>query len=479
MGLWSTANIVASGQAYEGLCREYRLFGEYICDKLRQIYDEIDNIMDENLRLPQTCAQIKLVTQSLKLLIPELKSLLEQAEGITARQAESMLSIAGGGFDGFELHRTTADDCYDENDRCMRGQALDLRDYAQEARDYVNSLNIRIVGITSFAPFIALKSSISDDSHIVLLSSKIEQAMKQEYMKALERVRSLLSADDVKWFNKLLEMNTEVALNYIRLFEAVVLALPQDIDFPHERHYLEHMIQHMRNRVYAEDFIERLGEGREFTEEEVLLLGVILRLQKIESINLNRCIKEQYIAHVSPLADGLSLDGIPDHLVPLYMYPTQEMQDIFLTGRFWAPVASAALFAFAGMGDMSKNFTAAMNMPPTKPRADYIDVHRTAHEGGINISQKPTVSNERLQNIVNNLYKGQGGQNTVGNGTTMDAVRNEIKTGNPTNGRFHTQKLNESLTALQRRLRAGNLNAHDKAVINVLIEDIVKALSGR
>jgi len=99
--------------------------------------------------------------------------------------------------------------------------------------------------------------------------------------------------------------------------------------------------------------------------------------------------------------------------------------------------------------------------------------------GKIDINIKPNVSNEKLKNIVNDLYKGQGGKNTIGNGTTMDAVRNEIRTGLPTNGKFHTQKLNDYLNALQRRLRAGDLNAHDTSVVNSLIDDINKALSGQ
>ena len=61
----------------------------------------------------------------------------------------------------------------------------------------------------------------------------------------------------------------------------------------------------------------------------------------------------------------------------------------------------------------------------------------------------------------------------------MDAVRNEIKTGLPTNGKFHTQKLNDYLNALQRRLRAGDLNDYDKSVVNALIEDITNALNGK
>jgi hypothetical protein len=99
--------------------------------------------------------------------------------------------------------------------------------------------------------------------------------------------------------------------------------------------------------------------------------------------------------------------------------------------------------------------------------------------GKIDLNIKPNVSNEKLKNIINDLYKGQGGPNTIGNGTTMDAVRNELQTGLPTNGKFHTQKLNDYLNALQRRLRAGDLNDYDKSVVNSLMEDINKALNGK
>lgn len=96
----------------------------------------------------------------------------------------------------------------------------------------------------------------------------------------------------------------------------------------------------------------------------------------------------------------------------------------------------------------------------------------------VDINFKPSVANDKLKNIINDLYKGQGGPNTIGNGTTMDAVRNELQTGLPTNGRYHTQKLYDYLNALQRRLRAGDLNDYDRAVTNSLIEDILKALNG-
>jgi len=113
--------------------------------------------------------------------------------------------------------------------------------------------------------------------------------------------------------------------------------------------------------------------------------------------------------------------------------------------------------------------------------ASQVSSEASALEGGlkIDIDVKPTVTNEKLKNIVNDLYKGQGGANTIGNGTTMDAVRNEILTGQATNGKFHTSKLNDYVNALEKRLRAGDLNPNDEAVVKALLEDAKNALSGK
>ncbi|WP_313309767.1 MucBP domain-containing protein [Lactococcus taiwanensis] len=97
----------------------------------------------------------------------------------------------------------------------------------------------------------------------------------------------------------------------------------------------------------------------------------------------------------------------------------------------------------------------------------------------IDISVKPEVSNSKLQNIVQDLYKGQGGEGgsgTIGNGTTMDAVRNERVTGEPTYGKYHTEKLENYQRALEKRLRSGDLDSHDKSVAQALIRDIKDAL---
>jgi hypothetical protein len=74
----------------------------------------------------------------------------------------------------------------------------------------------------------------------------------------------------------------------------------------------------------------------------------------------------------------------------------------------------------------------------------------------------PVVSNTKLQNIVNDLYKGTTNPGRVGTGTTADAVRNELVTGLATGGKFHSEKaqiyingLNKVLKLVSRKLQIG------------------------
>lgn len=91
----------------------------------------------------------------------------------------------------------------------------------------------------------------------------------------------------------------------------------------------------------------------------------------------------------------------------------------------------------------------------------------------------PRVSNPKLQNIVSDLYKGTTNPSRVGTGTTADAVRNELLTGQATAGRFHIQKAEEYSRALQNWL-AHNPDAaySDRLVAQSLLDDLQAALAG-
>lgn len=85
----------------------------------------------------------------------------------------------------------------------------------------------------------------------------------------------------------------------------------------------------------------------------------------------------------------------------------------------------------------------------------------------------PVVESTKLQNLVKNLYKGTTNPNRIGNGTTMDAIRNEIATGASTNGRMHITKGQESLRGLDNWL-AKNPDGtyHDRLVAQSLADEL-------
>lgn len=89
---------------------------------------------------------------------------------------------------------------------------------------------------------------------------------------------------------------------------------------------------------------------------------------------------------------------------------------------------------------------------------------------------RPVVGSPRLQNILDNLYKGVDNPNRVGNGTTMDAIRNELATGQPTNGTWHLIKGAESAQGLTNWLaRNGSAAYGDRLAAQSVLDDLTSA----
>lgn len=105
-----------------------------------------------------------------------------------------------------------------------------------------------------------------------------------------------------------------------------------------------------------------------------------------------------------------------------------------------------------------------------QPAADATDA------GVSNVLATPEVVNAKLQNIVNDLYKGTINPNRVGTGTTADAVRSERETGLPTGGTFHFVKATQYSVALSKLLTNGDLNWYDQVVAQSLLNDLQDAL---
>ncbi|WP_327118882.1 hypothetical protein OHB12_11725 [Nocardia sp. NBC_01730] len=93
---------------------------------------------------------------------------------------------------------------------------------------------------------------------------------------------------------------------------------------------------------------------------------------------------------------------------------------------------------------------------------------------------KPTVNDPKLQNILDDLYKGSNNPNRIGDGTTADAVRNELKTLEPTEGRWHLQKAMETQRGLAKWLmNKANTDPADRAVAIRELQNLMDALAGR
>ena|GEM_PF-6509982 len=91
----------------------------------------------------------------------------------------------------------------------------------------------------------------------------------------------------------------------------------------------------------------------------------------------------------------------------------------------------------------------------------------------------PKVANPKLANLVNDLYKGARGPNTIGTGSTADAIRNELATGLPTHGVFHSDKGRQYINALNNWLRKNpNADYYDRVVAESLRMDLEAALQG-
>ena len=80
---------------------------------------------------------------------------------------------------------------------------------------------------------------------------------------------------------------------------------------------------------------------------------------------------------------------------------------------------------------------------------------------------------------MKDLYKGAKTSSPIGTGNTADAIRNELETGLPTGGKFHTQKGQEYINALSNWLtRNPNASHYDRLVAESLNNDLKAAIGG-
>jgi RHS repeat-associated protein len=92
----------------------------------------------------------------------------------------------------------------------------------------------------------------------------------------------------------------------------------------------------------------------------------------------------------------------------------------------------------------------------------------------------PSVSDPKLQNLVNDLYKGTTNPARTGDGTTMSAIRDELSSGQLVHGRNHVAKGNQYAKALNKWIGRNHRDGdpHDLIVARSLLADLKSALAG-
>jgi hypothetical protein len=90
---------------------------------------------------------------------------------------------------------------------------------------------------------------------------------------------------------------------------------------------------------------------------------------------------------------------------------------------------------------------------------------------------KPVVSDPKLADLIDELYRPNA---KIGSGSTAAAVRQELATGQPVGGAFHTQKAEDSIRSLERWLTQNPTALQgDRAAAENIIKDLRNALEGK
>ncbi len=93
------------------------------------------------------------------------------------------------------------------------------------------------------------------------------------------------------------------------------------------------------------------------------------------------------------------------------------------------------------------------------------------------VMSKPATSNPQLTSLIDDLYRENA---VVGSGSTAAAVREELLTGRPVGGAFHSQKAADAITSLGKWLEKNPTAAlGDRAAAENVIKDMKNALGGK
>ncbi len=92
----------------------------------------------------------------------------------------------------------------------------------------------------------------------------------------------------------------------------------------------------------------------------------------------------------------------------------------------------------------------------------------------------PEVCDAALKRLVKDLHKGAGTASQIGTGSTADAIRHELTTGEKVGGKFHSKKGRQYINALKNWIKKSpNACEADKQEARKMLEDLKSALGGQ
>ena len=136
----TSAHVTVDHNAFGEYIQVMRIFCSSIGEQLLSQLEQSDHITDTSLRLPQTGAQIQLVTEKLRMIVPQITNTIQAAEKIAEQFPQMILALGGAGL---EVNRPQADSIRNECETRMRSQSAALRGAEKSLRAVAASLETR------------------------------------------------------------------------------------------------------------------------------------------------------------------------------------------------------------------------------------------------------------------------------------------------------------------------------------------------
>ncbi len=122
------------------------------------------------------------------------------------------------------------------------------------------------------------------------------------------------------------------------------------------------------------------------------------------------------------------------------------------------------------------------NADELKEEAKLLQAAAAAHwtKGVKPAAVPPLVADQRLKNHVEQLYSAVHNPKRTGDGTTMDAIRHELATGQEVGGTMHILKGEGHLKGIKKWLNENpNASPEDRAIAENLVDELGNALRGK